>query len=291
MNYLLLAVSIFLATAKSAVYNLYAKSAEPDTGGVFRFNALTYGTAAVLALLFALLGDGLSFSRPTLLCAVLYGITVCALQTFSIITMRIGPMSLTALIVSYGMIIPALAGPIFWHESFGALQIAGLSLIIVSLWLIRDKDGAKKSVTLRWMLLLIACFLLSGTAGLIEKIHQSTSGRDEKAAFVLVGCCVMLAVSLLAALLTAKKTKRAVSLKKLSLSGSAAGLTVGLYSIVNLTLAGELNSLIYYPIANGGFLLLAMLASIVLFREKLTRLKSAGFLVGLCAIILLSLPV
>ena len=291
MNYLLLAASVLLATAKSSIYNIYAKSAKPDTGGVFRFNALTYGTAALIALFFALIGGKLSVSLPTFLCASLYGIIVVTLQTFSIISMRLGPMSLTALIVSYGMIIPAIAGPIFWQEDFGVLQIVGLVLIIISLWLIRDKDSTKRSVTLKWMLLLAACFLLSGSAGLMEKIHQSTSGKDEKAAFVLIGCCVMLVISLFAALLSAKKTQKTVSLKKLSLSGCATGLAVGLYSIVNLTLAGELNSLIYYPVANGGFLLLAMLVSFILFREKLTRLKTVGFFVGLCAIILLSLPV
>lgn len=290
MMYLLLAVSILLATLKSSIYNLYAKEAKPDTNGVFKFNALAYGTAVVVALLFALISGAFRISLPTLLCAIAYGVVVVSLQTCSIITMRLGPMSLTALIVSYGMLIPAVAGPIFWHEDFGVLQIVGLVLIVASLWLIREKESSSKSVTLKWTVLLVTCFLLSGMAGLMEKIHQSTSGKEEKAGFVFVGCAVMFAVSLLASLLFKKTERNAMPLNKVCLVGSVTGLTVGFYSIVNLTLAGKLNTLIYYPVANGGFLLLAMLISVLFFKEKLTLTKAIGFFIGLCAIICLSLP-
>ena len=50
-----------------------------------------------------------------------YAVVVCSLQTLSVIAMKIGPMSSTSLMVLYGMIIPAIAGPIFRKEKTGVL--------------------------------------------------------------------------------------------------------------------------------------------------------------------------
>ena len=72
---------------------------------------------------------------------------------------------------------------------------------------------------------------------------------------------------------------------------AASGAIVSFYSQINLTLAGSLDSLIYYPVANGGALLLTVLVSAVVFREKLTGRRLVGFIAGLASIILLSVPV
>jgi multidrug transporter EmrE-like cation transporter len=44
-------------------------------------------------------------------------------------------------------------------------------------------------------------------------------------------------------------------------------------------------------VANGGALLLTVLISVAVFREKLSARRLAGFLLGLLSIVLLSLPV
>ena len=80
-------------------------------------------------------------------------------------------------------------------------------------------------------------------------------------------------------------------MKKLSFLGSTSGVIVGLYSSVNLTLAGALNSMIYYPIANGGALLLTVLVSFFVFKEKISTKKLIGFIIGLLSIVALSLPI
>ena len=61
--------------------------------------------------------------------------------------------------------------------------------------------------------------------------------------------------------------------------------------MVNLTLAGKLDSIIYYPIANGGAMILTVLVSVIVFREKFDRLRIIGTVVGILGILFLSLPV
>ncbi|MBR4889307.1 MAG: hypothetical protein IKU17_09195 [Clostridia bacterium] len=285
MIYLLLLLSLVLGVVKSSVYNQYAKSEKPDVGGIFRFNAVSYGTAAVVALL---CGVGKTLSPVTVACAFGYAVVVFSLQAMSVAAMTIGPMSLTSLFVLYGMIIPSLAGPIFWHEPFGPLQAAGIVVMLLSIWMLREKsDGV--SVNKRWAWMAAVCFVLSGMAGVMEKIHQTSEAKAERLMFLFAACTMMFLFSVVGCLLVKKRSAKR-SLRPALLLGGVSGAIVGFYSQINLTLAGELNSLIYYPVANGGALLLTVFISVAVFREKLSGRRLAGFLLGLLSIVLLSLP-
>lgn len=289
MYYLLLIVSIFLTSLKSTVYSTYAKKEAPSTNKVFKFNAISYATAAVITLIVFLLGE-ISLSLTTILCALIYAIIVFSLQTLSIVALKFGPMSLTSLFVLYGMIIPSIAGPIFWNEPFGILQIVGIVAIILSLWFLRDSSTNDNKLTKTWIILAVLCFLLSGFAGLAEKIHQSTPTKDERNGFILFACFTMFLFSLAGIIATNKDKSVVRSPKRLYLLSSISGVIVGAYSSINLILAGALDSMIYYPIANGGALLLTVLISIFIFKEKPSSRKIVGFIIGLISIILLSLP-
>lgn len=286
MIYLLLLFSIVLGVVKSSVYNQYAKTEKPDISGIFRFNAVSYGTAAVVALL---CGVGKSLSPVTVACAFGYAVVVFSLQAMSVAAMTIGPMSLTSLFVLYGMIIPSLAGPVFWREPFGPLQAAGMAVMLLSIWMLRGKNDSVLA-NKRWVWMTAVCFVLSGMAGVMEKIHQTSEAKAERLMFLFAACTMMFLFSVIGCLVAGKHSKKAMG-RSVLLLGGVSGAVVGFYSQINLTLAGELNSLIYYPVANGGALLLTVLISVAVFREKLSARRLAGFLLGLLSIVLLSLPV
>lgn len=287
MMYLLLLFSIILGVCKSGIYNRYAKADKPDTAGIFTFNAISYGTAAVVTFFF---GIGKNLSLTTLICAAAYALAVFSLQALSVAAMTIGPMSLTSLFVLYGMIIPSLAGPIFWKEPFGIFQVVGMLVMLASIWLLRDKNESGTAAGKRWTLMVFICFLLSGTAGVVEKVHQTSESKDERIMFLFIACGFMFALSLAGRAALRGRGKKIPS-KRVAALGAASGAIISVYSQINLTLAGSLDSLIYYPVANGGALLLTVLISAVVFREKLSGKRLVGFFAGLISIILLSIPV
>ena len=288
--YFLLVASIVLAVCKSSLYNSYAQKSEPTIESTFLFNSISYGVAAVVALIGMLISlDKLSLI--TVICAFFYAAIVISLQTISITAMRVGAMSTTAICVMYGMIIPSVAGPIFWKETIGILQIAGIIMMLVSLWLIKGKSPAEeKKISKKWTLLAIFAFLLSGMAGVMEKIHQSTEARAEKMSFVFVACSFMFAFSLIASLIKCKRKeeKTKASVRSLAL---LSGAVIGCYSAVNLTLAGKLDSMIYYPIANGGAMLLTVFVSVIIFKERFDKPRVVGTIIGLVGILCLSIPI
>lgn len=286
MSYFLLVVSIFLAVLKSSVYNSYAKNENPDTAGVFLFNTIGYGIAVLTSICF---GIGSKISLETIYCAIFYAISVSSLQALTIAAMKIGSMSATSLMVLYGMIIPSIAGPLFWHEKFSILQAVGILLILVSMWLLNKADSKEDTTNKKWRFLVVLCFILSGCAGLAEKIHQSTSGKDEKTMFLFTAYLIMFVVSAVLYFIFKGKKKEKTKSKAIIVSGGVSGIIVALYGLTNLTLAGTLDSLIYYPVANGGALLFTVLISVVLFKEKCTKRHIFGFAIGLIAILLLSI--
>ena len=291
--YFLLAVSIILSVCKSSVYNEYAKRTTPTLRSIFGFNAASYGTAAAIALIIFLFGEK-TLSLPTLICAFFYAAIVFSLQTLSVSAMKDGAMALTSICVMYGMIIPALAGPIFWHEPFGLIQALGILMMMLSLGLISISSGTDKvKISKKWIILAVLCFVFSGMAGVMEKIHQSTDGKAERTAFVTIACLFMLIFSVCARLACGKSDDTAsgdVGVKRILTFGAISGAIIGCYSITNLTLAGNLDSMICYPISNGGALLLTVLVSRLFFKEALGLRRIIGVVIGLAGIILLGLP-
>ena len=289
--YLLLLVSIILTVSKSSLYNSYAKREKPTLFKTFKFNSLSYTVASLVALVAIFFGEP-TISVSTVICAVFYAVIVFSLQTISITAMTLGAMVTTSIAVMYGMIIPSLAGPLFFDEPFGILQGVGISLMLLSLWMLRDKSsGEKKPSSKKWLVLAAVAFILSGMAGLMEKIHQTTEGKEEKASFVLTACIVMLFFSVIMAFSFKKKEKFELLTPSLLLPALLSGVVIGLYSIVNLTLAGKLNTMIYYPVANGGAMLLTVIVSCVLFGEPLDKRKIIGVITGILGIVCLSLPI
>ena len=288
--YFLLLFSIILSVCKSSLYNAYAQKSEPTIEATFRFNAISYGVATIIALVGVLISAS-ELSATTILCAFFYAVIVISLQTISITAMRVGAMSTTSICVMYGMIIPSVAGPIFWKEPISFLQIAGIALMIVSLWLIKGKiQMQQQKITKKWAVLAAFAFVLSGMAGVMEKIHQSTGAKDERLQFVFAACAFMFVFSLAARWITRKSDHKA-SAKSTKTLAMLSGMVIGLYSTVNLILSGKLDSMIYYPIANGGAMLLTVLVSVIVFKERFDKPRIIGTVMGLLGILCLSIPI
>ena len=162
--------------------------------------------------------------------------------------------------------------------------------MLISVWLLRDRGETATAAGRKWVIMVVLCFLFSGLAGVVEKVHQTSGSKGERIMFLFTACSMMFILSLIGRAAVHGRSGRRVRGSGLLL-GASSGAIVSFYSQINLTLAGSLDSLIYYPVANGGALLLTVLVSAVVFREKLTGRRLVGFVAGLASIILLSVPV
>lgn len=61
------------------------------------------------------------------------------------------------------------------------------------------------------------------------------------------------------------------------------GVFMGSVNVVNLFLIGVMPSVIFFPIANGGLLIMTVLAAVVFFRESLKAIRWLGIIIGIAA--------
>jgi multidrug transporter EmrE-like cation transporter len=68
------------------------------------------------------------------------------------------------------------------------------------------------------------------------------------------------------------------------------GICVGANHKLNLALAGEIPSAVFFPIVNGGGLVLTTLAAVLLFKEKLSTKQWIGVVLGIASVVFLCNP-
>ena len=76
-------------------------------------------------------------------------------------------------------------------------------------------------------------------------------------------------------------------IRKLVIFSIVCGIGIALCNQINMYLAGVMEAVIFYPVVNGGFMLLNILAGVLLWHEKLSRRQWFGLIMGGAAIFLL----
>jgi len=161
MNYLLLSLIILC----QSVQNIAKKSYNlKESGGAYSFSA---GSALAALLVFFLTSFGqLTFTADNVKWAVAfaaaYGISVVA----SMYAIRLGPLSLTSLLVSCSLIIPTFVGLIFLGEPVSEWLVIGIVLLLASLVLVNyEKKTSERKITLKWGLCVLAAFAFAPDEG------------------------------------------------------------------------------------------------------------------------------
>lgn len=292
----LLILSLAAALGDSMAKKYYADRGTGGASGGFVFYAVGSITAAVLL---ALSGFGAP-SVFTVTLGVVFG-TVTALQGITNISaLQAGPMAYTSVIISFSTLISALSGVAFFGESLGWSQLAGILLMLVSFVLAANNGGGGKKANLKWLLLCLAAFLETGGIGVMQKIHQSSPHRDELNAFLVIAFVSSAVIcASFAALLKKRETREREIVKEIkSKKRFALMLTVMLVSGIgtavsnklNLYLSGVMDSAVFFPIVNGGGLVLNTLAAYVAFKEKLSKKQWIGIASGIASVVFLCNP-
>lgn len=295
---LLFVISLAACLAGTMIKNHYSKKLSDSMAGYHLYNALT---AIVCSLtLLALSGGKLSVSPFTVLLAVIFGLVTVVQQVANSAALASGPLAYTSVIGSMSTVITAFSGLILFDESISVTQIIGIVLMLFCLVFSVKKDTAdEKKAAARWLILCFITCLATGAIGILQKYHQSSEHKDELTAFLIIAFAFSFLFSAAnIAFIKLKSLKRGgagkaeffkkkPSVALLVALFVAAGVGIALNNMINLYLSGEVPSAIFFPIVNGGGLVLTTLASVFFFRERLTGLQWIGIALGFVATLLL----
>lgn len=284
--YLLLAASVILAVVKSAFVKQYSTHAPEQSSRIFFFNLIAYGLAALMQIIFT----GLPvLSKWSLLPAAGYAISCYLMQLFLMKSMAIGSMALSSLFCMYGMLIPTVAGPLFFGESFSLWKGLGVVLMLLAIYFSVDMSKPNARTPKKWLFCALLTLLFSGMVGVFEKVHQTSPAKEDIRSFLT---CAFVLIALLNAVtlpIAIKKDSEPPHFRNGLLIAILTGLVVTFYNRINLILAGALDTMLYYPVSSGGAVLLTLIVSVTVFREPLNHNRILCFLFGTAAIILLGL--
>jgi drug/metabolite transporter (DMT)-like permease len=277
--YLLLAVSMLACLLGTILKKQWSRQYPENAFMLHLFNAAISIVSA--ASLWALTGfQRMQISRFTLLLGILFGVVTALSNYYKMQSLSCGPMHITLLITTSSMIIPTLSG-VFFGECFSVYKLILVFVLIFFIYLSLEKKNSTE-INKKWLIFCALAFVLQGSIGVLQKIHQSSEHKGEIGGFLFVA----LICSIVYSHCRAKKGFKALGFnKKLFIFAPICGLCTFLMNFLNLKLSGLLPSQLFFPVVNGSAIILSSVMSVIIFKEKLTKRQIMGLCGGILSLI------
>lgn len=278
-----------MITLYNTFSNVFSKKIMRERTDFFLFNALISTIAFVTFMFLAI--NAKCFSFYTVIMGALFAFITIISQFTGIQAMRFGSMANTVMFKSCGMLIPAIAGILFWHEEVSYLQIVGVTIIVIS-FIIGADLKEKNKMTLKWFFYAVLVFISAGMTGVVQKIHQGSSHRDERFALLFIAFFIMGISSWIMFFISGKRNNNTYSIRitpKFFILFAATGVCFSFMHAANLYLSGTLPGIFFFPIVNGVPTVLCGLVSVLIMKEKLNRAQVISLIIGTIGIIILGI--
>ena len=243
----------------------------------------------------------LTFSRGSLLYGSLIGLLILANFFFTLQAFARGPLALTNSILGINMLVPIVYGLFFWDEKLTGTAIGGLVLFLVSIVFVSnaayyEKDACKKT-DIGWLVFALLSFAVSGVTMIISK-HFAMILPAETRSYLLVYMWtnVLLSAIAYAALHQRSKPDRPQhpQITKIIRDGRymllcfIAGAAMAGANVFFMNAIGVSSSAFFFPATRGLGIIMMLIFSCFLFKERLSKKALTGFVLSGLAILMLS---
>lgn len=287
MNYFLLFLTALFIVFQKVIQDRYNAKCR---SGVFLFS----GMISFFAMCFFMaVNRNWVWSSELIIPAVSFGLSYAAATVFVVLAIKCGSLAKTTLIMSYSLLVPAFAGLIILREPLGIPMIAGMILLVLSLWLTNHRkktaDTPKEKISLKWLVFVLLGFVGNGMCSTVQKLAPHYLGADVNLTLSTIAALGLSTVVLIAASFLTKET----DLKSTLRVGGPLSLFCGLFNGAVNYLAIYLNQFIpasvMFPVLSAGELILIVPYSLLVRRERFTAKQWVGFGVGVVSVVLLNL--
>lgn len=298
MNYLLLGISVFTGSFKSIV-NKRVKKGAVGMDKTMQVNAVSFAVAFLVVFIFAVSMGNFSFSTPIIL-AIANALCILLSQVSLMKAVDVGSVTVSSLFYSCGFIIPTIFGAIYYNEPVHVLQIIGIVIIIMSFCFCVEKEDGKK-FNFKWLIYALGGTIFSGLLGIVQKIFGvEFANKYSLDTFLSISFLMIIGISLLIWLISALASRKkdcthiscddnSVVVKPLISKSTfiftlILGLILGFHNKICTFLSGVLPSALYFPVVNGGVIVMTAIISSLLLRERLTKRQLISVILGFVAI-------
>ena len=279
----LLIVSVMFASLNSVYLH---KIKLNNSGLIYKFNLICSFTWCVI--LFVTNGCKLSITTDSLLFGFIYGISQTLFILSKTAAMNNGPVSVTTLIGNSSLVISILVCLFLWNEPVLVTDIIGLVLLTTGIVLCTYKKSEQKYSKL-WKVNVIFFLIFSASVGITFKAFSKYGDYDNAGDMLLIAAIVMtLLYSLICCFISNYKCKNVFTDRKELFMFIRYALLSGIlscfYNRLNIYLSGVLDGVVFFPVFNGGVILLSTVLAILLLKEKPLTKQLIGILIGISGI-------
>ncbi|MBQ2942991.1 MAG: hypothetical protein IJD97_12235 [Clostridia bacterium] len=257
-------------------------------GGVFVFSG---ASAAIAALFFIFSSIGtFEYSAEFLPYSVGFSVFYSMGVAFSVLAILTGPLSLTSLISSYSLIIPAIYGIMNGDEVDGIL-IGGIILLLISLVFVNMEKKDDKKITLKWAIFAFLAFLGNGGCSTVQTAQQQALDGKYKNEFMIIALLITAFTLFAVAFFTKERKTIGTSLKKGFPWYAVCGIANGAVNLFVMMLVSvyKMAPSVMFPLVSAGGIIVTVAVSMTLYKEKLTPCQIIGVILGTGAVVLLNL--
>ena len=248
---------------------------------------------ALIVMLLSSIGGKITLSWYSVIIAIIYaGFTL--VSHFCLMTaLRKGDIGITSLIYYCTFIIPTVFSAIAWQESFSVMKIIGIALIVVSFVIGVEKKGGKGGKA--WFAISLLSMVTAGVIGITQKIFAKSTHTAELNGMLILNFVFLTVATLLIHFFYERKRtvkdeweseSRLPLPRKELLSAIVMGATVAIANKINTYLPSVMDGVIFFPVLNGGSIILGAIGGIIFFKEKVSVRKAISIITGVVAIVL-----
>jgi drug/metabolite transporter (DMT)-like permease len=292
VNYLLILGAALLFTCQVLFFKEFNKKYMKNLANYFLFDFLYFSLVVIIMIVAS---NGIHhIHAPTVYFGIAFGIVTIIANLSYIKAMECGPLSFSTLFFAFGILIPTLAGPVFWNEQMSFIQIGGFLLLLITFYIINSPTaGENKKINIKWLIFSLIAFVSNGGLMIFMKTQQVMLPGKETKEFLIISFATSSLLSILFFLWYKFRNKREAVISHMKgsyfwLVVLCTGVTTAFGNLIGMILAGRIPAVIQFPSINGGIIIFTSILSAIIYKENINKKGVLGLSSGIIAIILLS---
>ena len=248
-----------------------------------------YKSLVIILMMLLISGFKVQFSWFSLGMATIYAVSSIAMGYYSLKAFSVANLSVYSVFSMLGgMILPFFLGVLFYDEGDNLVfKIICCALIVVAV-LLNIKSGKQDKKALFYY---FAVFVLNGMAGVISKIHQSSTSLSpvDSTSFMLLTAAVSVVISAAWLLIAYREIPLIKGKNILFVTGYGVFNGLGnLFLLIALSGENGLPASVQYPLVTGGVMVCSTIISTIR-KEKLTVREYVATAIALLASVFIAL--
>ena len=289
IHYLLFIPLVLLASSKVLLQGMISRNYLKNATDVTLYNSMVFGGMTVIYLVL----NGMNIPNPRLLpYGIAYGLLLAAYQVFYTLAFQRGPVSHTALIVTFNNVFAITFGILYCNETLSLINIIGLAAMLLSLVLTVDfKQSKAHQFSFTWFILSLSAMTVMGISNIILKLQKMTVPGSDISMLLITYFfgTVGLFLFYLFQSKVLKQKKMVILLRSRVIAIMTVSVILGAYFILYMLGVGSIPSVVFFPVVNIAPTTMISVFGILVFKDRLSLQQKWSMFFGITATVLLCL--